>query len=89
MNTTKVPHHFGHIISYEEQLIAIGGQTTATVEVHQNETWNNNVIPIVGNYINPFSEFSTLSSKHGLYVFGKYVINKSNNIKLGFQISIC
>ena len=78
MNTTKVPHFFGHIISYEEQLIAIGGRNTATVEVHQNKTWNSNVIPIVGNNIYPLSDFSTLSSKDGLYIFGKYVIIRRN-----------
>ena len=70
MNTTIVPHDSGHIIFHEGQLIAIGGLNTATVEVHHNETWNNNVIPIVGN-IYPLSDFSTLSSKDGLYVFGK------------------
>ena len=62
MNTTKVPHNFGHIISYKKQLIAIGGRKTATVELHQNKNWNNNVIPIVGNIIYPLSDFSTLSS---------------------------
>ena len=71
MNTTKVPHNFGDIISYEEQLIAIGGRNTATVEVYQQKTWNNKVIPIVGNNIFPLSGFSTLSSQDGLYVFGK------------------
>ena len=78
MNTTKVPHNMGHIISYEEQLIAIGGRNTATVEVHQNKTWNDNVIPVVGRNNFPLSYFSILSSKDGIYVFGKYVINKRN-----------
>ena len=78
MNTPKVPHYRGDIISYERQLIAIGGRNTATVEVHQNKTWNNNVIPNVGNNIYPLSDFSTFSSKDGIYVFGKYVINERN-----------
>ena len=84
MNTTKVAHNRGHIISYQRQLIAIGGYSTATVEVHQNTKWNNNVIPIVGYIIHGLSDFSTMSTNDGLYVFGKYAINKinlaSNNI---------
>ena len=73
MNKTQFPHEGGEIISYEEQLIAIGGRNTASVEVHQNELWHNNVIPIVGNS-NSLSGFSTLSTEDGLFVFGKYTI---------------
>ena len=70
MNTTITSHLGGEIISHDGQLVAIGGVTTATVEVLQNKIWNNNVIPIVGHSL-PLSDFSTLSTKNGLYVFGE------------------
>ena len=75
MNTTITSHLGGEIISHEGQLVGIGGVITATVEVLQNKIWNNDVIPIVGDS-NPLSDFSTLSTNNGLYVFGELTISK-------------
>ena len=87
MNTTRIQHFRGEIISYQEQLIAIGGFNTAMVEVHQNGIWNKNVIPMVGNS-NPISAFSTLSTKDGLYVFGKYnILTSGRAMPLLWQLS--
>lgn len=75
INTTITSHLGGEIISHEGQLVAIGGVITATVEVLQNKIWNNNVIPVVGSSY-PLSDFSSLSTKNGLYVFGELTIFK-------------
>ena len=61
------PHNEGGVIVYKNRLTAIGGDSRTT-EVLTNR-WNDAIILELPEYLR---DFSTLTIKHTIYVFGKY-----------------
>ena len=53
-------------MTFNERLTAIGGWGTRMVEVYEDESWNDQTIPEVGNKLH----FTSLVIQSQLYVFG-------------------
>ena len=66
-----MPHFLGEITVFGNELVAIGGFHSSTVEVLQNGKWTNRIIPIVGQNANSLFQFSVLTGKE-LIVYGLY-----------------
>ena len=58
------------MITFNERLTAIGGSYTRKVEVYEGGNWNDRTIPSIGNKDGRLEDFTSLSIKSELYVFG-------------------
>ena len=75
MVKNNINHNMGSVITYDGSLTAIGGHSTAEVEVlqknEQNETnWNSTIIPPVPETSVHYLEFTSLVIDDSIFLFG-------------------
>ena len=64
MNVTEHNHYEGDILTFEEQITGVGGNTTK-VEVFDGENWSDNIIPDVPSHFG----LTALTVVDVLYIF--------------------
>ena len=65
-------HRAGQIITYNNTLLAIGGEVTAEIELLIDNQWELSEIPPVGNVNIPLFGFSALLVNNNITIFGGY-----------------
>ena len=65
-------HRGGQMVTYNETVLAIGGEVTAQVEHLLQNTWEQSDIPPVGNVNIALTDFSALMINNNIIIFGGY-----------------
>ena len=78
---TIFEHHFGTLVKYDDKLLAMGGEYSATVEeMNQIElSWSEHPMSPVNGFNSTFNGFTAVSMDKSLFIFGKS--RKLKNIK--------
>ena len=67
-------------MTFNERLTAIAGSNTTKVEVYEGGSWNNQMIPAVGNKDGALYDFTSLAIENQLYVFGNISVLNLDSI---------